>query len=79
MAASADDCMVRVLDGMRAAHRDNGHWLTLNMVRAYSGNLEWPLVKQAVYGLAASGFLYMRDPDTKKELLLVQLREEYRK
>lgn len=79
MRPKADDQKLRVLEALPKAHREHGHWLTMAQIRVAAGNMDWPVLKLAVYGLAADGFLFLRDGDNEKQLLLVQLRKEYRK
>lgn len=74
----SDDYQVKMIEIMRRLHRQGNHWLSAKAIADEYKTAGTVHVTAALYRLAASGFLYMRDGDGKHKFEY-QLRPEYRK
>lgn len=74
----SDDYQVEMINIMRRMHRQGKHWMNAREIATEYKTKGTTYVTAALYRLAASGFLFMRDGDGKDKFEY-QLRPEYRK
>jgi len=74
----SDDYQVQMLDVMRRLHRQGNHWMTAKQIADEYETRGSSYVTAALYRLAATGFLFMRDGSGHNKFEY-QLRPEYRK
>jgi hypothetical protein len=74
----SDDYQMQMITIMRRLHRQGNHWLNAKMIADEYDTRGTTYVTAALYRLAASGFLYMRDGDGKNKFEY-QLRPEYQR
>lgn len=74
----SDDYQVEIINIMRRLHRQGKHWFSAKEIADEYKTKGTTYVTAALYRLAATGFLYMRDGDGKDKFEY-QLRPEYRK
>lgn len=73
-----DDYQLEMIKIMRRLHRQGNHWLSAKQIADEYETRGTTYVTAALYRLAGSGFLYMRDGDGKHKFEY-QLRKEYQK
>lgn len=74
-----DDRKIKVLETLKALHHQTPrrYWFTIQDI-AEAAHQAHADIKETIYAMCADGWLSLRDGDNDRQLLLVQLREEYR-
>lgn len=74
-----DDRKLKVLETLKALHHQTPrrYWFTVRDI-AKAGHMNFDDAKAVIFGLAADGWLSLRDGDNDRQLVLIQLREQFR-